>query len=167
MTRLAPISAVLLALLLPAIVTAHPLGNFSVNRWAGLTVTPTVLVVRYAVDMAEIPAYQTIDALDGDRNGTLDAAERAAYLARVPEELAGGLALTVDGAPLVVVPGEARLEFSVARAPGGAVLVQRARFRPNGRWGRLYWYGVFPAHLLIFGRMARAIARAAEAPHDA
>src|SRR5262249_44223427 len=31
----------------PALVTAHPLGNFTVNRYAALHVTPDVLAVRY------------------------------------------------------------------------------------------------------------------------
>lgn len=59
------------------------------------------------------------------------------------------------------LPGEARLEFTVAPAAGGAVLVQRARFRPSGVWGSVYWYGLYPAHVLIFGGMARGIVRAA------
>jgi hypothetical protein len=59
----------------------------------------------------------------------------------------------------------ARLEFTVAA--GGAVLVQRARFRPSGVLGSVYWYGLYPAHVLIFGRMARAIARAAESGREA
>ena len=60
------------------------------------------------------------------------------------------------------LPGEARLEFAIAPATTGAVLVQRARFRPRGLFGRLYWYGLWPAHMAIFGGMARGIARAAE-----
>lgn len=59
------------------------------------------------------------------------------------------------------LPGDARLEFAIAPADGGAVLVQRARFRPSNLWGRLYWYGLYPAHMVIFGGMARAIVRAA------
>lgn len=65
------------------------------------------------------------------------------------------------------LPGEARLEFRVAPADGGAVLTQRAAFEPAGWWGRLYWYLLWPAHVLIFGGMARAIARAAESRPDA
>jgi hypothetical protein len=43
------------------------------------------------------------------------------------------------------------------------VLEQRALYHPRGLWGRLYWYGLLPFHALIFGRLARALARAAEA----
>ena len=37
---------------------AHPLGNFSVNRWAGLEAGPASLRIHYAVDFAEIPTLQ-------------------------------------------------------------------------------------------------------------
>jgi ABC-type nickel/cobalt efflux system permease component RcnA len=104
-------ASLLLALGLPSLAAAHPLGNFTVNRYAALAVTARALDVLYVVDMAEIPAYQTIDALDANRNGVLDPDERAAYLGRVPRELGGGLALAVDGAPVPLAAGEARLEL--------------------------------------------------------
>ncbi len=52
------------------------------------------------------------------------------------------------------VPGEAWLELRV----DGGHLYQRATLRPRGIWGRLYWYGVYPIHVLIFRGMARRIA---------
>ena len=63
------------------------------------------------------------------------------------------------------VPGAATLEFEVAESPEGkgAVLTQRARFEPRGRWGRAYWDALRPVHALLFRGMARAIVRAAEA----
>ena len=42
----------------PAIASAHPLGNFTVNTYAGLRVEPTRVSVDYVVDMAEIPTLQ-------------------------------------------------------------------------------------------------------------
>jgi uncharacterized protein YbjT (DUF2867 family)/uncharacterized protein YndB with AHSA1/START domain len=62
------------------------------------------------------------------------------------------------------LPGEARLEFTVETAPGGARLVQTARFRPRGLGGLLYWYAVLPLHALVFPRLAAGIARAARMP---
>ncbi|HKZ55201.1 MAG TPA: DUF2867 domain-containing protein [Anaerolineales bacterium] len=38
----------------------------------------------------------------------------------------------------------------------------RRFFAPRGLFGWLYWYGLYPIHALIFGRMLRAIGRAAE-----
>ena len=61
------------------------------------------------------------------------------------------------------LPGVATLEWTAREAPGGgAILTQEALFRPRGLSGRLYWYALYPAHVLIFGRMARKIATAAE-----
>jgi uncharacterized protein YbjT (DUF2867 family) len=55
----------------------------------------------------------------------------------------------------MTLPGEAWLEFKVV----GDTLHQTATFRPKGLWGRIYWYSVAPLHELVFGGMARAIAR--------
>jgi hypothetical protein len=65
---------------------------------------------------------------------------------------------------LMRLPGTAELEWVVAPgARGGSVLYQTARFRPAGLWGRVYWYGLLPVHLVIFRGLARAIAvRAAQ-----
>jgi len=104
-----------LALALPAVAAAHPLGNFTVNRYAALRVEARMLSVRYVVDMAEIPAYQEIAALDRNRNGALDPEERDAYLGRAPGELARELALTVDGTAVPLAPRAQSLEL-----PAGA-----------------------------------------------
>jgi len=65
------------------------------------------------------------------------------------------------------LPGEAWLEFRIRPDDegdgGGSVLEQQARFHPRGLWGRAYWYGLSPIHSFMFPRMARRIARDAEA----
>lgn len=61
------------------------------------------------------------------------------------------------------LPGEAWLEWSLEPQEGeGTLLRQTAYFRPRGLAGRVYWLAMLPFHRLIFGRMARAIALAAE-----
>ena len=48
-------------LLVPAAVaSAHPLGNFTINRFARVEVAGDRLYVRYVVDMAEIPTLQRV-----------------------------------------------------------------------------------------------------------
>jgi ABC-type nickel/cobalt efflux system permease component RcnA len=37
---------------------AHPLGNFTINHYAGIEVAGSDVYVRYALDVAEIPTYQ-------------------------------------------------------------------------------------------------------------
>jgi hypothetical protein len=43
--------------------------------------------------------------------------------------------------------------------------VQRAVFHPHGLAGHLYWWSVAPFHSVVFGGMARNIAREAALGH--
>jgi hypothetical protein len=61
------------------------------------------------------------------------------------------------------LPGTAWLEFRVTADGDGSRLEQRARFHPRGLWGRVYWAVLVPFHGLIFPRMARELAREADA----
>lgn len=61
------------------------------------------------------------------------------------------------------VPGRAWLEMMVDDDPSGCVYRQRALFLPHGLSGLLYWQSISPFHAIVFGGMARNIARAAEA----
>jgi len=55
------------------------------------------------------------------------------------------------------VPGEAWLELKVVQHHGKSYLSQIATFRPHGLWGRVYWYSMFPFHLVLFKGMAKQI----------
>jgi ABC-type nickel/cobalt efflux system permease component RcnA len=48
----------ILPLLFAAVLTAHPMGNFSVSHYTRLDVSPKAVDVTYVVDLAEIPTYQ-------------------------------------------------------------------------------------------------------------
>ena len=62
-------------------------------------------------------------------------------------------------------PGRAWLEFEVTPCEDGSVIRQTAIFDPVGLSGILYWYGVYPLHLMVFAGMLRNLARAAVAPN--
>jgi uncharacterized protein YbjT (DUF2867 family) len=72
------------------------------------------------------------------------------------------------------LPGEALLEFRLRPANVEAHgaddaqtatdLEMRARFLPRGLAGLLYWWSMYPFHLLIFRNMLRNLARVAQAP---
>jgi uncharacterized protein YbjT (DUF2867 family) len=63
------------------------------------------------------------------------------------------------------LPGRAWLEFDVEPLPGGGSRIhQTALFDPLGLSGQLYWYLLYPVHVMIFGGMLRAIAARAGAP---
>ncbi|MFF3055595.1 SDR family oxidoreductase [Streptomyces sp. NPDC057909] len=63
------------------------------------------------------------------------------------------------------LPGLAWLELYAERnGTGGAHYRQRALFHPRGLLGHAYWWSVAPFHAVVFGGMARNIARATMLP---
>jgi ABC-type nickel/cobalt efflux system permease component RcnA len=88
----------LIALAVTAGASAHPLGNFTINRFSRIEVSGHRLYVRYVLDMAEIPTFQAKQA------GGVDP---GAYARRI----AAGARLTVDGRPARLVPLSHALAF--------------------------------------------------------
>jgi nickel/cobalt transporter (NicO) family protein len=84
---LAGLSA-LAVLVLPASASAHPLGNFTINRFSRLETSGPRLYVLYVLDMAEIPTFQA---------GKIDPQAYARRIARNAE-------LSVDGRPARLTP---------------------------------------------------------------
>ena len=97
-------------LLMPAIASAHPLGNFTINRYAGIRVQPDRVLVHYVVDMAEIPTFQ--------ERAAVEASGAEAYAAATCARVAGDLALTVDGRAAALGAGTSAVTFP----PGAAGL---------------------------------------------
>ncbi len=64
------------------------------------------------------------------------------------------------------LPGRAWLEFAVEPDGSGSVIRQTATFYSTGLWGDLYWYALYPVHVLIFKGMIRRIAELALASGD-
>jgi nickel/cobalt transporter (NicO) family protein len=96
----------------PQAAAAHPLGNFTINRYAQIALKADAAHIVYALDMAEIPTYQEMDTIDRDQNGTVSDAERSAYLAKKLPELARNLKLTVNGKALNLHVDSGNLSFS-------------------------------------------------------
>ena len=116
----------LLRRLLPAVITiglfvevsAHPLGNFTINHFARIESGAAFARIRYIVDLAEVPAFQESQKADLDSDGNLTEAELNAYLDQVTPSYLAGVALTVDGAPVTLRLGGK----SVSKQPGAAGL---------------------------------------------
>ncbi|MEU5956492.1 sulfite exporter TauE/SafE family protein [Streptomyces sp. NPDC047525] len=83
------ITGLALSLLPAGEATAHPLGNFTVNRYDGVVVSPGRLRVDHVEDLAEIPATQAMPRIKRVGMGSW-AGERCADAAR-------GSLLRVDG----------------------------------------------------------------------
>ena len=103
--------AIVLALLVPAIASAHPLGNFTINHFAALRVSETGVAVDVVIDRAEIPAFQERQRLDANGDGTLQPAELTGQDAAACTVLAGDLQLSVAGSPAPLTLGAAGLSF--------------------------------------------------------
>src|SRR4051812_36063178 len=138
MRPIAVAAAAVLALLVPASAQAHPLGNFSVNHLAEISVSSDRIDVRYVLDGAEIPTFQ-----------------HQVTAAKVRAEVAKRLTLTVDGAktgldvdgPITTAhpPGQGGLPTTrvviplSARAHGSRVVLA------DQTWpGRVGWKAVVP-----------------------
>ncbi|MDX3583693.1 nickel transporter [Streptomyces europaeiscabiei] len=82
--------------------SAHPLGNFTVNRYDGLVATPGQLKILHVEDLAEIPATQAAPAIE--RQGVGDWARARC------EKAAEGSVVTVDGSAVEVTLRSSRAE---------------------------------------------------------
>ena len=96
MKRLIVLLGLLAALVAPAAASAHPLGNFTVNRFSAVELSGDRVYVKYVLDLAEIPTFQ-----EGDR------VRRPGFAATIGR----GLRLELDGRParLRVLSSRSRL----------------------------------------------------------
>jgi nickel/cobalt exporter len=77
--------------------SAHPLGNFTINHYAAIVVSPDQIAIRWVLDMAEIPAFAARRQIDTNRDGMLTADEVSSWAdATVPDVLTG-LDVEVNG----------------------------------------------------------------------
>jgi nickel/cobalt exporter len=100
--RIVLLAVVLAALAVPVAASAHPLGNFTVNRFSRVEVAGPRVYVQYVLDLAEIPTFQA---------GHIDASRYARRIAR-------GAQLTVNGRRVRLVP----LEWALAHPQGSGGL---------------------------------------------
>jgi len=94
---------------------AHPMGNFSINHYSGLSVGQKSVQIRYAIDMAEIPTFQEMRQFN--LRPESDSPEVASYLAAQAEKLESGLSLRIDGRPVRLALLSRHIQF--AEGAGG------------------------------------------------
>ena len=107
MRKLVVVLAALAALAAPAAAAAHPLGNFTVNRFSRVEVVGPRIYVKYVLDLAEIPTFQA---------GVVDAQTYA-------RSIAHGVRLSIDGRRAQLAPVETLLTH-----PAGAGGLKTTRF---------------------------------------
>ena len=136
MKRLIALLALAGAFLVPGVAAAHPLGNFTVNRFSAVELSGRDVYVHYVLDLAEIPTYQ-----EGGRVRSPS----------FPSTLARGFVLELDGTRTLLVPvkhklstkpgagGLPTLRFEAVfrahpRAPGTALVFHDTNFADRIGW---------------------------------
>ena len=92
---------------------AHPLGNFTINQYAGLTISRGMIQVDYVVDMAEIPAFQELAPFDTDGDRQPDSPPLQQYPADKCASLQPTLHLILNDKPLTLTPTASSVTFPV------------------------------------------------------
>lgn len=108
--------ALVLTLLLPTLLWAHPLGNFTVNRYSRLEAGATQINLLYVLDMAEIPTQQERFQIDANGDKQITAAEQEAYVTQQIELIQSNLSLLIDGAPAALTVQDRQIEFPPGQA---------------------------------------------------
>jgi nickel/cobalt transporter (NicO) family protein len=135
--------------------SAHPLGNFTTNTYAGLRVAARRTLVDYVVDLAEVPTLAARSDVDTDGDDRIDDGEAHQWRARQCLDVAGGsrlevggrrAAMTVRTSSLRFPPGEAgldtlRLECELV-AERGAADGDELIFRTTSFADRVGWHEV-------------------------
>jgi nickel/cobalt exporter len=91
-------------------VSAHPMGNFSINHFSALDIYPTLIRVSYVIDLAEIPTFQEMQD-SGLTTQQPDDPGVAAYRERKVQDLQQGLTLQVGAQALPLALRSSTLTF--------------------------------------------------------
>jgi nickel/cobalt exporter len=100
-----------LVVAVPAAVLAHPLGNFTINHYAGVRVEPDRVLLDIVIDHAEVPTFQARQDLDLDLDGSVSDAELEDGRTGACEVVGAALDLTVGGVATEPRLVEAGLSF--------------------------------------------------------
>jgi nickel/cobalt exporter len=114
MTRRRMAALVAGVVLVPVVATAalaHPLGNFTINHYAGIRVEPDRILLDVVIDQAEIPTFQATMDLDADGDGEFSDVELGAAKLQWCGTVGEDLTLRVDSAPAPLRLIEAGITF--------------------------------------------------------
>ena len=141
-------------MLVPSLIIAHPLGNFSINRYSRIEVERDAIHVWYVLDLAEIPTFQELPSVDLNHDGQIDDEERRQHAVKMTHSILQLLSLSVDDrqAPLQsisnrieILPGQGGLQtlrvtiHLLTPLSLSAVSTARVKYRDDVYPGRLGW----------------------------
>src|SRR5260370_35154140 len=108
-------SRLLLSLASVLALSAHPMGNFSVNHYSRIAVGPRGADVLYVLDLAEIPTFQLLQQWKLERASPKEDLDRQA--AAQARDWMHHLKITVNGRD--VIPQFQSAELKIADGAGG------------------------------------------------
>ena len=88
----------LLIFLCPCLSFAHPMGNFSINHYAKITVQKDSIEIEYLIDSAEIPTFQEMQQGDFPADAQDQAARK--YLSHQAEVFKKNIFFSLSGSPI-------------------------------------------------------------------
>lgn len=98
-----------LTICLPLTALAHPMGNFTINRYTRLELHPDQVQLYYIIDHAEVPALAELVKMDLDGNKVISEDEEHTYLDGQMSTLLDSLQVTIADEPLPLRPITARM----------------------------------------------------------
>ena len=132
---------------------AHPLGNFTVNRFSRVVLLPDRVRVDYVIDMAEIPTFQEMPNIDTNGDGAASPQELAVWSTARAASVAKHLDLSIDdtavtlqpeGAAAQLLPGQGGLNTLRFEGTfeGAAPLQGSLAYQDRNFAGRIGWQEV-------------------------
>jgi ABC-type nickel/cobalt efflux system permease component RcnA len=100
--------------------SAHPLGNFSVNRYSRIEVSKDGLRILYIIDYAEIPTFVEMARIDLDKDRDLNEDEKQRFLDAKLDGFQENIFLSINGSPVApellsavveLLPGQGNLKI--------------------------------------------------------
>jgi len=99
---------------------AHPLGNFSVNRYSRIEVSKDGLLIFYIIDYAEIPTFVEMARIDLNKDRDLNENEKQRFLDAKLDGFQEKIFLNINGSPIApdllsavveLLPGQGNLKI--------------------------------------------------------
>jgi nickel/cobalt exporter len=101
--------------------SAHPLGNFTINRFSGIEVGLNDVTIHYVVDLAEIPTIQELGIAPGE---VVEQRKLDAYADDLNPQLLSRIDLAIDGKPVPLALERSSTELLPGEGPLDVVRIE-------------------------------------------
>ena len=91
--------------------SAHPIGNFTVNLYSGIEVSPDHIHIAYVLEMAEISTQEQKAGMDLDEDGVITEAEREGFAERTSAQILTNLHAVANGQPVDLSLTDSTMRF--------------------------------------------------------